>query len=193
MDEFNNNSNPFNEENNKPQDPYNQAPPQNNPYNQSYQQNYSYNQQNTPQQGYTPPQQYSPIPMQQSTGMATASLVIGIVSIVFGLFILSLPVLMILPIIGIILGIVFKCKHLQGGKGVSTAGIITSSIGLALPLLIYLIMIISFVVIFVFLTDASTFMEVFRTYMPEYYEQFYEIYGEQFPSWFETAISMFLG
>ena len=89
MDEFN--KDPFNED--KPSQPQQQ-------YQQPYQQNYNYNQQNINQQGYIPPQhggygyqQYTPYPQQPSQGMAIASLVIGIVSIVFALVTACLPFL----------------------------------------------------------------------------------------------------
>ncbi|MDE6746126.1 MAG: DUF4190 domain-containing protein, partial [Oscillospiraceae bacterium] len=133
------------------QQPYN-VPPQNgqyqqNPNGQPYQQPYNVPLQNgqyqqgqnpygMPQGGYAAPQGYGvPYQPQQSTGMAVASLVLGIVSICTGLFMFAFPVLFLVPIIGIILGIVFKSKKLSVGKGMSTAGIITSVIGLILPIL----------------------------------------------------------
>lgn len=207
MNEFNKFSDSINENNNAPQNdpqqdfnPYNQSPqqyqsnqnvnqdpynqfPQQNPYNQPYQQtNYTYNQQGYPQQnfgGYT----YIPYPKQPSTGMAIASLVLGIISIFMSLFMFSFPVLFLLPIIGLILGIVFKCKHLPVGKGLSTAGIITSAIGLIIPIIILIL-------IFVFMPDILAYL---KEVSPEQYQQLYDLYGKQLPFWFEEAISMFIG
>ena len=162
-------ANPYAQQNNQQQNgnpyaqqggnPYNQQPQQNaNPYNQPNQ-GYAYNQQNIPQQGYSQPQGYQqqgyaqqgygapymqPYAQQGSTGMATASLVLGIISIVMGIPMLMLPPLFILPIIGLVLGIVFKTKHLPVGKGLSTAGIITSSLGLVLPILLVILFVVLF-------------------------------------------------
>ncbi|MDE5993746.1 MAG: DUF4190 domain-containing protein [Oscillospiraceae bacterium] len=172
-------------------DPYNQSA-QNQPYNMppqngQYQQNYSYNQQGIPQNGYIPPQAGMPyqgygMPYQQpSTGMATASLVLGIISICSGLFMYVFPVLFLLPIIGMILGIVFKSKRLPVGKGISTAGIITSVIGLLLPIV--------FVVIIYLNMDSL--LQILRDENPEMYQQYYEMFGEQFPEWFDGILMMF--
>ena len=179
MDEFN--KDPFNEEK-PPQQPQQQ-------YQQPYQQNYNYNQQNINQQGYVPPQQeyygyqpYMPYPQQPSQGMAIASLVLGIVSIVFALFIASFPVLIIVPIIGIILGALHKGKHLPVGKGISTAGIVTSIVAIVLTILIY----VGCVLLMIFCMDEM--IDFIRQTSPEDYEMLYEMYGEQFPEWFSDAI-----
>ncbi len=212
MDEFNNAPNPFNEDKNNtpnseyntpPADPYNQQPvqngyPQQNPYTQQqynapngqYQQNYTYNQQNIPQQGYAQPQGYAPygMPYQQphSTGMAVASLVLGILSVITGLFMFNFPVLFLLPIIGLILGIVYKTKKLSIGKGLSTAGIITSALGLLIPLALLIF------VIVMLLTNGAELMQYIKQTSPEQYEELYELYGEQFPQWFSGALHMIL-
>lgn len=184
------NVNPYNQPYNQTQqqniNPYNQAPQQNmNPYNQPYnQQNYTYNAQNIPQQGYYAPQGYAAPYQQPSTGMAVASLVLGIVSIVMGILMFALPVLFLVPIIGLILGIVFKCKHLPVGKGLSTAGIITSSLGLLIPIALLIF------VVAMLLTNGAEVMEFIKQYSPEEYEQLYEMYSEQFPQWFEGAVMM---
>ena len=187
-------------------DPYNQQPVQGQQYAQSQQQydlppqngqnpygvqgGCNYNQQNIPQSGYVPPQGYyanqgygynAPY-QQQSTGMAVASLVLGILSICTGLFMFSFPFLFLMPIIGIILGIVFKCKKLPVGKGMSTAGIITSAIGLAIP-----IALLAFVVVML-LTNGAELMQYLKQISPDQYEQLYEIYGDQFPQWFDAAV-----
>lgn len=191
-------------------DPYNQQPVQGQQYAQSQQQydlppqngqngqnpygvqgGCNYNQQNIPQSGYVPPQGYyanqgygynAPY-QQQSTGMAVASLVLGIISICTGLFMFSFPFLFLMPVIGIILGIVFKCKKLPVGKGMSTAGIITSAIGLAIP-----IALLAFVVVML-LTNGAELMQYLKQISPDQYEQLYEIYGDQFPQWFDAAVS----
>lgn len=196
-------------------DPYNQQPAQGQQYAQNQQQydlppqngqngqnpygaqgGFNYNQQNIPQGGYVPPQGYyanqgygynAPYQQpQQSTGMAVASLVLGILSICTGLFMFNVPFLFLLPIIGIILGIVFKCKKLTVGKGMSTAGIITSSIGLAIPLAL-----LAFVIVML-LTHGAELMQYLKEISPDQYEQLYEIYGDQFPQWFDAAVSFLI-
>lgn len=199
--------NPYNAQN----DPYNQqhvqgqngqpyqqqynVPPQNGQYQQNpqYQQGqnpynmpqggYGYNQQNIPQNGYAAPQGYGvPYqPQQTGTGMAVASLVLGIISICAGIFMFAFPVLFLVPIIGIILGVVFKCKRLPVGKGMSTAGIITSVIGLILPILFIVVM----------LANMTNLLQYIKDMSPEQYEQLYEMYGEQFPEWFAGVVSLF--
>ncbi len=183
MDEFN--KDPFNEE--KPdRDPNPQYQQQ---YQQPYQQNYNYNQQNINQQGYVPPQQggygyqqYTPYPQQPSQGMAIASLVLGIISIVFALFTAMFPFLFLVPIIGIILGALHKGKHLPVGKGISTAGIVTSIIGIILTILIYVLCVI--LVIY----GMEEMIDFIRQTSPEDYEMLYEMYGEMYPEWFDEAI-----
>lgn len=196
-------------------DPYNQQPGQGQQYAQNRQQydlppqngqnvqdpygaqgGYNYNQQNIPQGGYVPPQGYAanqgygysaPYQQpQQSTGMAVASLVLGILSICTGLFMFNLPFLFLLPIIGIILGIVFKCKKLPVGKGLSTAGIITSAVGLAIPIALLVF------VIVMLLTHGAELMQMLKEMSPEQYEQLYEMYGDQFPEWFDAAVSFLI-
>ena len=207
MDEFNNN--PFNEDKSgaDPQnpyqqpvqdqqgqgyDPYNQQPMQGQPMQngQPYQQPYNVPPQNGQyQQGQNPygmPQGYGvPYQPQQSTGMAVASLVLGIISICTGLFMFSFPFLFLVPIIGIILGIVFKTKKLPVGKGMSTAGIITSVIGLVIPIALLVF------VIVMLMTNGADLMQYMKQVSPEQYEQLYEMYGDQFPQWFDGAV-MFL-
>lgn len=173
--------------------PYSQQTQNANPYDQPYQQQYdqqsgTYNQRNIPQQGYVPPQYgmpYQPYAQNQSTGMAVASLVLGIISICLSLFMFSFPVLFLAPIIGLILGIVFKTKHLPVGKGLSTAGIVTSAIGLILPIILVIIMAV------ILLSYGDTLMDYIRTQSPEEYEYFYEMYGDQFPQWFDGMFRFF--
>ena len=194
-------------------DPYNQQPVQNGqpyqqqynvpPQNGQYQQGQNGQQYNVPPQngqyqqgqnpygmpqgGYAAPQGYGvPYQPQQSTGMAVASLVLGIISICTGLFMFSFPFLFLMPIIGIILGIVFKTKKLPVGKGMSTAGIITSVIGLVIPIALLIFVIVMLV------TNGAELMQYLKQVSPEQYEQLYEMYGDQFPQWFNGTISFLI-
>lgn len=193
------NTNPYAQQGQYSQ-PYNQ--PYKQPYDQGqqgqymqdvsspYDQQNTYNRQNIPQSGYVQSPygtQYRPyMPAQNmSTGMAVASLVLGICSIVLGIFMFAFPPLFLLPIIGLILGIVFKCKHLPVGKGMSTAGIITSIFGLIIPLALLIMIMVMLI------TNGAEIMEFMKQYSPEDYEELYEIYGEQFPEWFEGAMRFF--
>lgn len=215
-DPYNAQNDPYNQQAGQNVNPYNQQPVQGQnvqPYQQQYnfppqdgqyQQNpqyqqeqnpynmpqggYNYNQQNIPQNGYAAPQGYGvPYqPQQAGTGMAVASRVLGILSICTGLFMFDLPFLFLMPIIGIILGIVFKCKRLPVGKGMSTAGIITSAIGLAIPVALLILVIIMLV------TNGAELMQYMKQVAPEQYEQLYELYGDQFPQWFSDAVSFFI-
>ena len=218
MDEFNNDKNPFDEQqpsggqqqNVNPyaqqgSDPYNQPNP--NSYNQQSQQNANpYNQmlQNANPYQQQKPQNFNPYlqqggwqgieqsrisAAQQSTGMAIASLVLGIVSIVLGIPMLLLPFLFLIPVIGLVLGIVYKTKHLPVGKGLSTAGIITSSLGLVLPIVLL-------VAVVIFMMSNPDFMRQYmnqlREVSPEQYQEFYDQLGGQFPEWFESVLYFIL-
>ncbi len=171
----------------------NQQPQQNgyNPYNQQQPGNYNMPNGQYQQGGYTygqgvPAQGYAPYQQPQSTGMAVASLVLGIVSICSGLFMFAFPVLFLLPIIGLILGIVYKCKKFSVGKGLSTAGIITSIFGLVIPI-VFLIIIVALL-----LSNGAELMEYVKQVSPEEYEELYELYGDQFPEWFGGIMSFFI-
>lgn len=107
--------------------------------------------------------------------MAVASLVLGITSIVAGIFMFVFPVLWLLPIIGIVLGIVFKCKHLPVGKGISTAGIVTSIVGIVAPIILIVIIILNMTSILDYLKENS----------PDTYEQYYDQFYDDFPEWFD--------
>ncbi|GEM_PF-1836586 len=78
----------------------------------------------------------------QSNGMATASLVLGIVSIALG-WILAGIIGIITGILAIILAVVAKKKIKQnpnmGGKGSATGGLVTGIIGTVLYLAIWII------------------------------------------------------
>ncbi len=175
--------------------PYDQQYRQQGQYMQSadprYDQQNIYNSRNIPQSGgYVQSPygtQYRPyMPAQNmSTGMATASMVLGICSIAFSIYMFSFPPLFLVPIIGLILGIAFKCKHLPVGKGASTAGIITSIIGLIIPILLVILMVV------ILITNGDEVMNFIRQYSPETWQEFYEEYGDQFPEWFSESMKFF--
>ena len=78
------------------------------------------------------PQQYQQAQQPKSNGLAIASLVLGIISIIF----LCLPVLPVLTaIIGLILGIINLVKG-NDGKGMAIAGVILSGISLIFGVLL---------------------------------------------------------
>jgi len=86
-----------------------------------------------------PPVQPPPVgtqPVGLPTGMATAAMILGIVSIVlFCIWYISIPC----SIIAIILGVVAKKRVAEGtggGKGMATAGIICGVISIGLTLLV---------------------------------------------------------
>lgn len=180
------NGNPYQQNN----DPYNQ--PNQNPYNQQqpnvnpYQQNFNPYAQQGGWQGMQPAQYNA---AQMSTGMATASLVLGIISIVMCLPAIAVPALFfvffLIPIIGLILGIVYKTKRLPVGKGLSTAGIVTSVIGLLLPIVILV-----FSVVFVLSNPEymKEYMNNLREHNPEQYQEYLEQLGGFFPEWFESVL-----
>ncbi|WP_294357772.1 DUF4190 domain-containing protein [uncultured Clostridium sp.] len=80
--------------------------------------------------------------MQKNSGMAIASMVLGILGIFFSItFILSF-LGVILALVGLVLGIVSKSqiereKEILTGRGMAMAGIICSSIALGLVVLIW--------------------------------------------------------
>ncbi|MDR0947188.1 MAG: DUF4190 domain-containing protein [Ruminococcus sp.] len=130
---------------NLPQIPPQQLPPQ--VVDGQVQQNLPYGAQSP--YAYGTPYKYYP------TGLATASLVLGIVSIFAGIPILS--------IVGIILGIIFKTKHYPVGRAASTGGIIFSIIGLV-------VFIVSTILMFAYMNEIFDLIE--QAY-PEMYEQVY--------------------
>jgi hypothetical protein len=114
---------------------------------------------------YTPPPfgTQPSYPQEYPTGLATASLVIGIISFVMGLLVFALPIPFgILPIIGIILGCVYKSKHYPVGKGASTAGIILSAVTLVLCIIGYVLI----------LTSLPQMLETLQQTDPQLYEDF---------------------
>jgi hypothetical protein len=108
---------------NSQQTPYQQNPQQP-PYQQQYQQpirpDYQY------QQQFQEPVQ------KPSSGMAVASMVLGIVAFLFScVYFIAIPA----AIVGLILGIV-SIKGRKGGKGMAIAGIILSGIGIVIALIL---------------------------------------------------------
>lgn len=103
-------------------------------------QSYSGQSQGWQQQGQQPYQNYAQPQrvvvhaedVSKSNGLATASLVLGILSLVFFCI---YYVAIILAIIGAILGIVSLAQK-RGGRGLAIAGVVTSGIGFALSVLI---------------------------------------------------------
>lgn len=78
--------------------------------------------------------------MQEKSGLAIASMVLGIISIVCSLSMIFVFLGFILGIVGLVLGIVGKSKIKTsqgqiGGDGMALAGIICSSISLGISLL----------------------------------------------------------
>lgn len=193
-DPYNNNSNNDNSNNfinlDKPQDDndsaYYQTPPQQNAQQGYGQQNdntqqyaqygqnqygnntqYNYSQQYA-QYGQNAYAGYNGIP---DTKLATASLVIGIISLLVWPFMFVFLPLFALPIVGLILGIVHKSKHIPEGKGTSTAGIVLNSISLGLPI----------IAIILIIAMLPQMLEWLKTNSPEQYQQMYEQYHDQLP------------
>lgn len=168
-------------------DPYKQPDPytQTEPYTHSaYQQKYDpYAPQNGGFNGY-PQQAVYP------TGMAVASLVIGIISIMSVLFMIMFPPFFVLPVIGIVLGAIYKSKHYPVGKGMSTAGIVTSVVSIVLVAAIFVL---AFSVVFSMIENGqmSQMMQFIKDYRPDIYEEYYNMYHEQFPEWFEGVSALF--
>ena len=71
----------------------------------------------------------------KSNGLAIASLVLGIVAIVFSFIGLSIPFGLIIGIVGIILGVMAKKKN---PSGMATAGLVLSIIGTILCAIIFI-------------------------------------------------------
>lgn len=214
MDEFNNNNNEkknFGEESfaeqerrsenvqqpqNTPYDPYNmpleqqgrpvscntpypinqQVPPDFDPYKQPLPQGqYQYNGMYTDPNG-----------MPYKTGLATASLVIGILSLVL-LFtgFLFIPPLGVLPIVGIVLGCIYKGKRYPVGKGASTAGIICSVVALVLSILFIVF------IVYIVMNYMPEVMQILKSQSPDVYQQYYDMFHDTYPEWFNTAAALF--
>lgn len=110
-----------------------------------------------------PPFGTQPAYMQEyPTGLATASMVIGIISIVIFFGFYSFPPLLLLPIIGIILGCVYKSKRYPVGRGSSTAGIVCSVISLVLFIAVLILAV----------ANIQYLLELIKDYDPAAYEQY---------------------
>ena len=109
------------------------VPPQA-PYQPPVQPNYNSYNQGQYSNGPVPP--YPPTQQGQGHGMAIASLVLGIVGIVFGccLWYITIPC----AIIGLILGVM---ANKQDKNGMATAGIVLSSISLALAVIVIIMVV----------------------------------------------------
>ncbi len=216
MDEFNNNSNPSNEESfaekeihsesvqqtdpyNQP-DPYNQSAPQQSrpvPPPQNFQQNVQRPAQPAPNQPYDPYKQpYDPYKNPYNsygnqnnykTGMATASMVLGIISLVSACTMMNYIImpLMILPVISIILAIMYKCKHYPVANGRATAGLVTSIISLVVSAGVLILC------VYLALNYMPQMLQVIKDAYPEMYDMYYDMYYEMYPQWFEGVTSLF--
>ena len=71
----------------------------------------------------------------KSNGLAIASLILGIVAIVFSFIGLSIPFGLIIGIVGIILGVMAKKKN---PCGMATAGLVLSIIGTVLCAIVFI-------------------------------------------------------
>lgn len=115
------------------QQPY--TPPQQ-PYQVPSSQPYNYYQQQQP--GYTPPYYPPPVsPSNSGDGMAVASLILGILSLVTCCVIY---ISLIFSILALVLGIVAKSK---GAGGMAVAGIVLGSLGAVLSIALTLLVILS--------------------------------------------------
>ncbi len=202
MDEFNNLNNNENEsfaeaekrnEQEIPQDydPYNMPLEENEKPAQKVEYDRSYESQNRIPPDFDPYKQ--PIPqniqygglyldangMPYKTGLATASLVLGIISLVLTFsFLIFIPPLGILPILGIIFGCIYKGKKQPVGKGTSTAGIICSAVSLVIT--------VGFLAICVYavMNCMPELMEYLKAMDPDIYEQYYNMFYNTYPEWF---------
>ncbi|MCH5349847.1 MAG: hypothetical protein J1E40_11035, partial [Oscillospiraceae bacterium] len=88
--------------------------------------------------------------------------------------------------------IVFKSKRLPVGKGLSTAGIITSVCGIILPIALFIL-----VAVLLFSHALDGFMaeqlKQLQQTDPDLYKQYYDMLGDTFPEWFEGMIRLLIG
>lgn len=164
------------------------------PYNTSYSNNgqqqippdFDPYKQPLPQGQYNNGMYVDPNGMPYKTGLATASLVIGILSLVltFSGFIF-IPPLGLLPIVGIVLGCIFKGKKYPVGKGASTAGIVCSAIALVLSIIFIILC------VYIVMNYMPQLMEMLKSYSPDVYDQYYDMFHDMYPEWFNTAAALF--
>ena len=153
------------------QNSYNQNGYNQNNYDMNNPNNYQYNQYG----GYQDPY----FQRQPSQGMAVGSLVCGIVGLSAGILGWVFPLLFFVPLVGLILGIVFKVKYPGFAKGISTAGIVLNAIGIALP----------FIFIIVAVASLPEIMDWMQQVDPEAYEELYEEYADELPGMFSAAFA----
>lgn len=151
-----------------------------NGYNQNYNNGYNPNGYNPNYQQYGYQNPYAGYGQKSTKGLATASMICGIVSVVLFIFDFVFPLFFAVPIVGLVLGIVHKTKNSPEGRGMSTAGIILSVIGLVLPIAL----------IVVSVAMLPSMLEYMEQNYPDMYEQFYDQYSEQMPQYFSSAFAM---
>lgn len=164
----------------QPQSGYDPNAYNQNSYNQGYNQNnYDMNNPNNYGYGYQDP--YGGYRRQPSQGLAIGSLVCGIIGLSSGIMGWVFPLLFLLPIVGLVLGIVHKVKYPGFAKGMSIAGIILSAIGIILP----------FVFIIAMIAYLPELMEYVQQVDPDMYQEFYDEYAEELPGMFSAVFTAF--
>lgn len=132
--------------------------------NGAYNQNYGYNQNNAYGAGYVPVNIYGQEPEKtESQGFGIASLVLGILAIVFSCTCINI-ILAILSVIFAIVQIVNSSK-----KGMAIAGIITSAVSIVFTAIIW----------FAIFTESADVLEDYDSYYNEFYDEFYDAYDEE--------------
>lgn len=111
-------------------------------------------------------------PVKANEGLATASLVMGILALVSGITVYP-PILF--GILGLIFGIIYKCKHNPNGNGKAVAGIVCSSIAIVFVILM---------VVAVFAMMPQIIATLKET-DPEMYDMYYDMFYDTYPQWFE--------
>lgn len=105
--------------------------------------NYTYNEIPNPNnQNYTGPN-YNGYGTPQnmdggSTGLAITSLIIGIIALLASCVMMRLPVLYLLPLSGIVMGVLSLCKGPQG-KGMAITGIVCNSVAIVLSVILFIL------------------------------------------------------
>lgn len=140
-------------------------------YNSGYQNGYNSYQGG----GYQDPYYgYGPKPSQ---ALAVTSLVCGIISMMTGILGFAYPILFLVPVAGLVTGIMHKLKSLPVGKGMSTAGIVLSILGFIIP----------FVIIIIAIANLPAMLEYIESVNPDAYEEIYDEYHDQLPQMFSAA------
>lgn len=127
-------------------------------------QNYGYNQNNAYGTGYVPVNIYGQEPEKtESQGFGIASLVLGILAIVFSCTCINI----ILAILSVIFAIVQMLKSSK--KGMAIAGIITSAVSIIFTAIIW----------FAIFTESADVLKDYDSYYNEFYDEFYDAYDEE--------------